>query len=130
LTTFSVIPSAKFTVLRGVAFCTTLLLRLMAARVMSCNCRPELESELDPCVEFRGVKNRVNRFGVMGGGFLMRLLVVAKGAGGDELKQADRGSTGALRAAHGEDMLLLEHVLYTSNECAKEKVERGRFDSD
>jgi hypothetical protein len=126
LTTFAVISSAKLTVLRGVAFCTTLLLRLTAARVMSCSCRPELESELDPCVELRGVKNR---FGVMGGGFLMRLLVVAKGAGGDELKQSERGSAGALRAAHGEDMLHW-NTYYTQAMSAPKKSKRGRFGGD
>jgi hypothetical protein len=93
---------------------------------MSCNCRPELESELDPCVEFRGVKNRVKRFGVMGGGFRMRLLVVAKGAGGDELKQSDRGSAGALRAAHGEDMLHWK-TYYTQAMSAPKESKRGRF---
>ena len=77
---------------------------MMAARVISCSCRPELERALEPCVEVRGVKKRVNRFGVMGGGFLMRLLVVAEGTGGDELGQSERGSISALRVAHGEDM--------------------------
>jgi hypothetical protein len=105
LIVFSAMSSAKTTVLRGVDFCAALWLRLMAARVMSCSCRPELDSVLDPCVEGRGVKKRVNRFGVMGGGFLMRLLVVvAEGTGGDELGQSDRGSMSALRVAHGEDI--------------------------
>jgi hypothetical protein len=109
LTVFSGMSPAKSTVLRGVDFCTALLLRLMAARVMSCSCRPELESVLDPCVEGRGVKNRVNRLGVMGGGFLMRLLVVdAEGIGGDELRQSGRGSMSALRAANGEDMFIAD----------------------
>ena len=106
LTVFSAMSSANMTVFRGVDFCTALWLRLMADRVMSCNCRPELESVLDPCVECRGVKKRVKRFGVMGGGFLMRLLVVAEGTGGDELGQSERGSMSPLRAAHGEDMII------------------------
>jgi hypothetical protein len=118
---FSTMSSAKTTVLRGVDFWATLLLRLMAARVMSCSCRPELESLDDPCVDVRGVKKRVNRFGVMGGGFLMRPLVVAGGAGGDELGNSDRGSISPLRAAQGEDIFATRTYIYTSNWGTKGK---------
>ena len=66
---FSTIASAKFTVLRGVVRDEAFLPRLMAARVMSCSWRAELPWDIDddPCVDARGVKNRVKRLGVMGG---------------------------------------------------------------
>lgn len=123
---FFVMSSANITVLRGVEFCTPLLLRLIADRVMSCNCRPELESVDDPCVEGRGVKKRVNRFGVMGGGFRIRLLVDAEGIGGDELKQSDRGSIGALRAAQGEDISARKDRYYTQAIEAPRRRERAK----
>lgn len=80
-------------------------LRLMATRVISCSCRPELESEArdDPWLEFRGVKKRVKRFGVIGGG-LFGLRVAAVDAGGDEEKSSGVGSWNATRGAQGEDM--------------------------
>jgi hypothetical protein len=59
----------------------------MAARVMSCSWRAELESVVrdETFLEFRGVKKRVNRFGVIGGGrFCFRVPAVAADAGGDE----------------------------------------------
>jgi hypothetical protein len=72
----------------------------MAARVMSCSWRPELESLEDPCVEVRGVKNFWKRFGVMGGGFLTLRLPAFATCGGGEL-----GSS-AMRAVHGEDDII------------------------
>lgn len=75
---------------------------------MSCNWRPELERELvldEPCVELRGVKKRVKRFGVMGGGlFGFRLPVIEADAGGDDENISDSGS-GSPPWAQGEDML-------------------------
>jgi hypothetical protein len=86
--------SAKFTVLRGVVRVAAWL-RLMAARVMSCSWRPELETAVrdEPFLELRGVKKRVKRFGVMGGGRLgFRLASVAGDAGGDDEKSSGAGS--------------------------------------
>lgn len=87
-------------------------LRLMAARVMSCSCRPELESEArdDPWLELRGVKKRVKRFGVIGGGLFC--LRVAVGAGGEEKKSSGVGSWNATRGAQGEDMAGSEVISY------------------
>jgi hypothetical protein len=67
-------------------------LRLMALRVISCSCRPELESDArdDPWLEFRGVKKRVKRLGVIGGGLFC--LRVAEDAGGEEEKSSGVGS--------------------------------------
>lgn len=71
---------------------------------MSCSCRPELESEArdEPWVELRGVKKRVKRLGVIGGGlFCLRAPV---SAGGEEEKSSGVGSWSATRGAQGEDM--------------------------
>jgi hypothetical protein len=55
---------------------------------MSCNWRPDLERCVrdETSLEFRGVKKRVKRLGVMGGGrFGLREQTVAdEGGGGDE----------------------------------------------
>ena len=78
--------STKFTVFRGVLRVSRL--RLRADRVMSCNWRPDLERCVrdETSLEFRGVKKRVKRLGVMGGGrFGLREQTVAdEGGGGDE----------------------------------------------
>lgn len=99
--------SAKLTVLRGVVRVAAWL-RLMAARVMSCNWRPELERATleEPLLELRGVKKRLKRFGVMGGGLLgFRAPNVAVDAGGgDDEKSSGVGSCSQLRGAQGEDM--------------------------
>lgn len=71
---------------------------------MSCSWRPELEREArdEPWLELRGVKKRVKRLGVIGGGlFCFRAAV---GAGGEEEKSSGVGSWNATRGAHGEDM--------------------------
>ena len=93
--------STKFTVLRGVV--RVAALRLLAARVMSWSCRPEREREArdDPWLELRGVKKRVKRLGVIGGGLLC--LRDAVGAGGEEEKMSGVGSWNATRGAHGEE---------------------------
>lgn len=110
------VTSAKLTFLRGVIFCEALWLSclLTAARVISCNWRPDLDSALDPRVEVRGVKKRVRRLGVMGGGFLgFRLPEVVGGIGGGELASSGSGSLrSVLRGAHGEDDIvdLATHV--------------------
>lgn len=72
--------------------------------MISCSCRPELEREArdDPWLEFRGVKKRVKRFGVIGGGLFC--LRVAAGAGGEEENSSGVGSWNATRGAQGEDM--------------------------
>ena len=73
---------------------------------MSCNWRPELESEVreDTFREFCGVKKRVKRLGVMGGGRLgLREPVVA--VGGDDEKTSGVGSRRTLRGAQGDDMI-------------------------
>jgi hypothetical protein len=79
--------------------------------VMSCNWRPELESAVreEPFFEFRGVKKRVNRFGVIGGGRLsFRLPIVAEDMGGGDEQRSGVGSwKSLLRVAHGEDMIWL-----------------------
>ena len=66
----------------------------------------------DSFLEFRGVKKRVKRLGVMGGGRLgFRLPEAACGAGGDEEKSSGVGSCSRKRAAHGEeDILLVEQI--------------------
>ena len=84
----------------------------MAARVMSCNCRPELEREArdEPWLELRGVKKRVKRLGVIGGGrFCLR---VAAGTGGEEEKSSGVGSWNATRGAHGEDIVEWRRISY------------------
>jgi hypothetical protein len=104
----STMASAKFTVLRGVVFDDAFLLRLRAARVMSCNWRPEAPrvTEDDPCVEFRGVKKRVNRLGVMGGAFLgFRVPIDENVGGGDEQGISGNGSRLAFRPINGDGML-------------------------
>jgi hypothetical protein len=76
---------------------------------MSWSWRPELESAVleEPFLELRGVKKRVKRFGVMGGGRLgFRLPSVDVAAGGDEQRKSGVGSCIILlRGAHGEDIL-------------------------
>lgn len=90
-------------------------LRLRADRVMSCNWRPALDSAVrDAFLEFRGVKKRVKRLGVMGGGrFCLREPVVAVKAGGDDGQSSGVGSWNAVRGAHGEDMLLHVYIQKT-----------------
>jgi hypothetical protein len=117
--------SAKFTVLRGVVRVAALL-RLMAARVMSCSWRPELESAVrdETSFELRGVKKRVKRFGVMGGGRLgLRLPSDAvKAGGGDDAKSSGVGSWRRLRGAHGDDIMFLGVRMYSSSRAEiKEK---------
>jgi hypothetical protein len=107
-TLFSTMSSAKFTVLRGVVLEDAFLLRLRAARVMSCNWRPEAPrvTEDDPCVELRGVKKRVNRLGVMGGAFLgFRVPIDENVGGGDEHGSSGNGFRRAFRPMKGDDML-------------------------
>jgi hypothetical protein len=119
--------SAKLTVLRGVVRVAALL-RLMAARVMSCSWRPELESAVldETCLEFRGVKKRVKRFGVMGGGRLgFRLPSDAvKAGGGDDAKSSGVGSWRRVRGAHGDDIIFLGVRIYR-NSRAKVKEHRN-----
>lgn len=76
---------------------------------MSCNWRPERERCVrdETFLESRGVKKRVKRFGVMGGGrFCFREHAVALGAGGDESMSGVGSWNNMLRGAQGEDMLL------------------------
>ena len=62
---------------------------------MSCNWRPDLERCVrdETSLEFRGVKKRVKRLGVMGGGrFGLREQTVAdEGGGGDEPRKGQDG---------------------------------------
>jgi hypothetical protein len=107
-TQFSTMASAKFTVLRGVTLEDAFLLRLSAARVMSCNWRPEAPrvAEDDPWVELRGVKKRVNRLGVIGGAFLgFRVPMDENVGGGDEGGSSGNGSRRPLRPMNGDDIL-------------------------
>jgi hypothetical protein len=75
---------------------------------MSCNWRPELDSAVreEPFFELRGVKKRVNRFGVIGGGRLgLRLPIAAEDMGGGDEHSSGVGSwRSLLRVAHGDDM--------------------------
>lgn len=100
--------STKLTVLRGVL--RVARPRFRADLVMSCNWRPERESEVreETSFEFRGVKKRVKRLGVMGGGRLgFREQTVADDAGGGDEKSSGVGSwMSMLREAHGDDMVL------------------------
>lgn len=102
--------SRKLTVLRGVVRVMAWL-RLRAVRVMSCNCLSERERQArdEAWLELRGVKKRVKRLGVMGGGRLcLRVAVGAgAGAGGDDEKSSGVGSWKATRGAHGDDMVEL-----------------------
>ena len=62
---------------------------------MSCNWRPERESvpRDDTFLELRGVKKRVNRLGVIGGGlFGFRVPPAAVCAGGDDENNSGVGS--------------------------------------
>jgi hypothetical protein len=80
---------------------------LTAARVMSCSWRPELPMVRgldEPAFEFLGVKKRVKRLGVMGGGFFSLRLPVEAG-GGDDGSRSDIGSNEALEAPGEENML-------------------------
>jgi hypothetical protein len=122
--------SAKLTVLRGVVRVAALL-RLMAARVMSCSWRPELESAVrdETSLELRGVKKRVKRLGVMGGGRLgFRLPVAVKAGGGDDAKSSGVGSWRRLRGAQGEDMVVLAVRIYRDGNARSEEaaIEDGR----
>jgi len=78
--------------------------------VMSCNWRPELVREVrdDISLECRGVKNRVKRLGVIGGGrFGLREHAVAAEAGGGDEQSSGVGSwMRMLRGAQGDDMAL------------------------
>jgi hypothetical protein len=103
--------SAKFTVFRGVVR-GALTFWLLADRVMSCNLRLDLvAATLEDCsFVLRGVKKRVKRFGVMGGGRFCFLLPVAVGIGGDDEKMSGVGSCSLLRVAHGEDITLAVYI--------------------
>lgn len=78
---------------------------------MSCNWRPERDNEAreETSLVFRGVKKRVKRLGVMGGGRLgFREQMVADDAGGGDEKSSGVGSwMSMLRGAHGDDMVLM-----------------------
>jgi hypothetical protein len=78
--------------------------------VISCNWRPELDGKVreETSLEFRGVKKRVKRLGVIGGGRLgFREHAVAAETGGGDEKSSGVGSwRSILREAHGEDILL------------------------
>jgi hypothetical protein len=91
------VMSTKLTVLRGVVFFAVAFFDLLSAdRVISCSWRCDLPSDLAPeeGFVFRGVKNRVNRFGVIGGGFLgFRLPIVDGIGGGDEGGNSDMESS-------------------------------------
>jgi hypothetical protein len=84
--------------------------------VISCSWRPEAETLEDPWTDVRGVKKRVKRLGVIGGGFLGFLLPIVGGAvGGDELGHSEGGSRSPKRAVHGDDIVLIKHVSSRSN---------------
>lgn len=105
----------KFTVFRGVVLRLVLLQRLIADRVSSCSWRPELPIDLttrDPFFEFLGVKNRVKRLGVIGGGFFgFRPAIVEVGCGGDDEGISDTGPLRPSNASEGENMVL-EYYIY------------------
>jgi hypothetical protein len=86
----------------------TLLQRLIAERVNSCSWRPELPIALardEPDFVFRGVKKRVNRLGVIGGGFFsLRLPVVDMGCGGGDEDTSDGDSWSSAKSSGGEDI--------------------------
>jgi len=86
---------------------------------MSCNWRPARKRELFEAwedLEFRGVKKRLKRFGVMGGGrFGFRLAVVAAGTGGDDEKTSGVGSRCMLRVVHGDDIFYSHNVKAINN---------------
>lgn len=77
---------------------------------MSCSWRPDLVRVVrdETSLEFRGVKKRVKRLGVIGGGRLgLREQTVAEDGGGGDEKSSGVGSwSSRLRGAHGEDMFL------------------------
>lgn len=104
--------SAKFTVFRGVV--RVARLRLSADRVMSCNWRPELVRDVrdETSLECRGVKKRVKRLGVIGGGrFGFREFAVpAEVGGGDEQSSGVGSWMRMLRGAQGDDMLLYRRI--------------------
>ena len=106
--TWSTMTSAKFTVFRGVVLRVALGQRLMAERVISCNWRADLLRETvreESFLEFLGVKNRVKRLGVMGGGFFsLRLPVVKAAGGGDDESISDTAFSGSLRKTDGDDI--------------------------
>ena len=76
--------------------------------MMSCSWRPERDREAREATSFecRGVKKRVKRLGVMGGGRLgLREHAVADEAGGGDEKSSGVGSwRSMLRGAHGDDI--------------------------
>jgi hypothetical protein len=101
--------STKFTVFRGVL--RVACLRLRAERVISCNWRPELDGKVreETSFEFRGVKKRVKRLGVIGGGLLgfrEHAVAAETGGGGDEKSSGVGSWRSILRGAQGEDMFL------------------------
>jgi hypothetical protein len=72
--------------------------------VISCNWRAELDwAERDDRV-LRGVKNRVKRLGVMGGGRFCLRAAVGAGGGDDERRSSGWNAT---RGAHGDDDRML-----------------------
>jgi len=77
---------------------------------MSCNWRPELVRDVrdETSLECRGVKKRVKRLGVIGGGrFGFREFAVpAEVGGGDEQSSGVGSWMRMLRGAQGDDMLL------------------------
>lgn len=81
---------------------------------MSCSWRLDREGAVraELFFEFRGVKKRVKRLGVIGGGLLgLRLsMAVMAGMGGDDDSSSGVGSWSPLRGAHGEDMLLAVRI--------------------
>lgn len=107
-------------------------LRLMAARVMSCNWRPERERATleEPLLVLRGVKKRVKRFGVMGGGLLgfRAPNVDADAGGGEDEKSSGVGSCSQLRGAHGDDMFSTRiYVQETASRKAREQATEKRY---
>lgn len=104
--------STKLTVFRGVLRVSRR--RFRADRVISCSWRPDLVSEVrdETSLEFRGVKKRVKRLGVMGGGrFGFREQAVAEDAGGGDEQSSGVGSwRSRLRGAHGEDIFLFSSI--------------------
>jgi hypothetical protein len=123
--------SAKLTVLRGVV--RGAALRLMAARVMSCSWRLERVGAVreEPVLEFRGVKKRVKRFGVMGGGrFTLRLKLPVAAEGGDEENRSGVGPWRIWRGAHGEDMaeVCMEQHQWHCFQMMGAAVDMGRMD--
>ncbi len=97
---------------------------------MSCSWRPDLVSDVrdETSLECRGVKKRVKRLGVMGGGrFGLREHTVADDGGGGDEKSSGVGSCRSrLRGAHGEDMFLFSstHIQATPTKDQMETREQ------